>query len=72
MFSEGRGVPQDLVRAYMWFSVSAATSTAGMLWSGLGAVAARDAAAAKLTPAQLAEAQELARKCTESNYSQCG
>lgn len=71
MVEDGRGASQDVVRAYMWFTVSAAISAAGMLWSGLGAIAARDRVAAKMTPAQIAQAQDLARKCQESNYTQC-
>jgi hypothetical protein len=48
----------------MWLNFAAAQGIAT-------AVANRDIIAAKLTPEQLAQAQELARKCQASNYKQC-
>jgi len=56
---EGHGVPQDYVIAYMWLNLSAAgpNNREGVkLASEL-----RDVVAAKMTPAQIAEAQKLAR-----------
>jgi TPR repeat protein len=55
MFSIGRGVPRDYVQAHKWFNLSAAQGNA---------VAAknRDDIAAKMKPAQIAEAQKLARE----------
>ena len=54
MYADSQGVPQDYVRAYMWFSLSAAQGDkdAGKY---------RDLAAPRMTPAQIAEAQKLAR-----------
>jgi uncharacterized protein len=54
MYAEGRGVPQDFVRAYMWFSLAAAQGEQR-------AVKTLDMAERKITPAQIAEAQKLAR-----------
>ena len=54
MYAKGEGVPQDYVQAHMWFSLSAA--------QGDGATKNRDIIAAKMTPAQIAEAQKLARE----------
>ena len=71
LYETGRGVPQDAVRAHMWFNVSATTSLGGMLWSGTAALAAREAAAAKMTPAEIAQAQQMARRCQESNFWAC-
>ncbi|MGB8575646.1 MAG: SEL1-like repeat protein, partial [Pseudolabrys sp.] len=51
----GLGVPQDKVRAYMWFNLSAAQGREG-------AAAFRDLIARRMTPAQIAEAQRLARE----------
>src|SRR4029077_17306277 len=54
-YSFGRGVPQDYVLAHMWFNLAAAQ----------GYVAAhgnRDRLAAMMAPAQIAEAQRLARE----------
>ena len=54
IYAEGQGVPQDYVRAYMWFNLAAAQGEQK---------AARflDMAAQRMTPAQIAEAQRLAR-----------
>jgi uncharacterized protein len=56
MSLNGHGVPQDYVLAHMWFNLAAA---AGII---KGAVEDRDMVAAKMTPAQIAEAQKLARE----------
>ena len=60
MYAQGNGVPQDYVRAYMWWSLSAANST-----SDAQKVAAdnRDSVAARMTAAQLVEAQQLLQQC---------
>ena len=55
MYFEGRGVPQDFVSAHMWLNFAAA--------SGIeDAAEYRHALTAKMTPAQIAEAQRLARE----------
>jgi uncharacterized protein len=54
MYAEGRGVPQDYVRAYMWFSLSAAQGEQR-------AVKTLEIAERRMTPAQISEAQKLAR-----------
>jgi hypothetical protein len=53
MYYNGQGVPRDYVIAHMWLSLVAA---------GGNVTAARDFIAAKMTPAQMAEAQKLARE----------
>jgi TPR repeat protein len=55
MYYEGNGVPQDYVRAYMWFNLSAAQGDKE-------AAKNRDITAQRMTPAQIAEAQNLERK----------
>jgi len=55
MYENGRGVPQDDVQALMWFNLAAAQGNQH-------ARKARDIVAKKMTPAQLAKAQRLARK----------
>ena len=55
MYDNGEGVPQDYVTAHMWFNLAAA--------SGYNeAVRNRDMVARHMTPAQIAEAQKLARE----------
>ena len=53
MYDLGQGVPQDNVSAHKWFNLAAASGNAE-------AVKNRDIIAAKMTPAQIAEAQRLA------------
>lgn len=55
MYAAGEGVPRDYVQAYKWFELSAAGG------GGDFAASSRDKVAAKLTPAQIAEAQRLVR-----------
>jgi hypothetical protein len=55
MYATGKGVPQDYVVAHMWFNLAAANGN-GQAAKG------RDLLTAKMTPAQIAEAQKLARE----------
>ncbi len=56
MYGTGRGVPQDYVLAYMWFSLAAAKGNKR-------AAKGRDILTIQMmTPAQIAEAQKLARE----------
>ena len=55
MYYTGRAVPQDRVVAHMWFILSGSSGDPhGIKW--------RDATAARMTAAQVAEAQRLARE----------
>jgi uncharacterized protein len=55
-YERGQGVPQDYVQAHMWFNLAASHERVS------GAVEERDKLASKMTPAQIAEAQKLARE----------
>ena len=55
LYDNGLGVPLDKVRAYVWFTLSAAQGREG-------AATFRDLIARRMTPAQIAEAQKLARE----------
>jgi uncharacterized protein len=59
MYRDGEGVPQDYVQAHMWFNL-AAVATKGD--SRYMIADYRDELAKKMTPAQIAEAQKLARE----------
>ena len=61
-YDNGLGVPLDKVRAYMWFSLSAAQGRDG-------AAAFRDLIARRMTPAQIEEAQKLAREWKPNTQS---
>jgi TPR repeat protein len=54
-YALGHGVPQDLVQAHMWLSLAAAASK-------VDAARAAIQLLANMTPAQIAEAQKLARE----------
>ena len=58
-YYNGEGVPQDYVQAYKWFNLAAATIIEPYRDK---AVKARDSVAARMTPAQVAEAQQRARE----------
>lgn len=53
MYAQAQGVPQDLIQAYTWFLLAATTGDEG-------SAERRDLLAIKMTPAQIAEAQERA------------
>jgi hypothetical protein len=55
MYAKGLGVPQDYVQAHMWFNLAAAKGDAD-------AIKNRDRVSTMMTPAQIAEAQKLARE----------
>jgi hypothetical protein len=62
MYAKGEGVPQDYVQAHMWFYLAASRFSAPEAQYRDLAVKNRDIIASKMTPAQLAEAQRLARE----------
>ena len=64
MYYEGRGVVQDYVQAHMWRNLAASQQTTE---ERKRSVEARDALADLMTPAQLAEAQRLAREWDEAH-----
>ena len=55
MYGKGRGVPLDYVQAHMWLNLATKQGIER-------ARKARDELAKKMTPAQIAEAQRLARE----------
>ncbi len=59
-YHNGKGVPQDYVQAHMWYNLAASKFPPGEdrdKW-----VKSRDIVAKKMTPAQISEAQKLARE----------
>jgi len=61
-YDNGLGVPQDRVRAHMWLNLAA-------MQGRDGAAAFRDLVARLMTPAQIAEAQKLAREWKSNTQS---
>ena len=63
-YARGIGLEPDNVRAYMWYSIAADEGDEDGPYD-------RDRIAGLLTAEQIADAQEMARICMESGYSQC-
>ena len=62
MYRDGQGVKQDYVQAHKWLNLAAARYPASESENRDKSVKNRDLIAAKMTPAQIAEAQKLARE----------
>jgi TPR repeat protein len=60
----GLGVPMDYVHAFMWFTLAAAQGNAA-------AVANQEMLQSMMLPAQIAQAQDMARRCGEAKYQNC-
>ncbi len=60
MYGKGQGVPQDYTQAHMWYNLAASRSPPGETRDI--AVKNRDNLATWMTPAQISEAQKLARE----------
>jgi uncharacterized protein len=60
LYAEGKGVIKDYAQAHMWFNISVAEGYENIR-------SAMDALEKKMTPAQITEAQKLARKWMEKN-----
>jgi TPR repeat protein len=59
-----KGVPQDIVAAHIWANIACAQGAED-------GCRVRDMAEAKMTPADISEAQRRARVCMESEYKDC-
>jgi TPR repeat protein len=60
LYAEGEGVRQDYVLAYMWANLAASRATDAMIRDM--SAKDRDTVAAKMKPAQIVEAQRMARE----------
>ena len=65
---EKKGVPQDFVRAHMWYTVAAVALSGD---DGKTAMKNRDGVASQMTAAQIEKAQEMARHCQQSQFNEC-
>jgi uncharacterized protein len=63
MYLNGQGVPHDYVRSYMWLTVAKKTNVAANLML--------QAVVPKMNATQIAQAQEMAKRCEDSSYKQC-
>src|SRR5262245_18138200 len=68
LYRDGLGIPQDFVRAHMWYSVSTVTLSGD---NGLRAMKNRDVLASRMTTSQLKKSHEMARRCQETKFKEC-
>ena len=61
-YASGIGIPQDYVSAHMWYNLAASRYSASEGKYQKEAKKSRDRVASKMTPAQIAEAQRMARE----------
>ena len=61
IYANGQGIPRDYVEAHKWFNLAASSLPESQAAVREVALNDRERAARKLTPAQIAEAQKLAR-----------
>ena len=64
MYANGEGVLEDYVYAYMWWNIASSLGNEN-------ATRPKEIVAEKMTRSQIAEAQQLSRKCLNSNYQDC-
>jgi TPR repeat protein len=64
MYGNGKGVPQNYIRAYMWWNLAASSGYKD-------AVSGRDAVSKRMTPADISAAQKLTRECVRKKYKGC-
>lgn len=68
MYAGGKGVPQNYVQSHMWFNIAIANADSE---ARKEFIVDRDALAASMTAAQIANAQELTKKCTAKKLKGC-
>jgi uncharacterized protein len=62
MYDIGRGVLQDYVMAHKWYNLAASHYATWEADIGASAARSRDRLTTRMTPAQIAEAQKMARE----------
>jgi uncharacterized protein len=68
VYQQGQGVAQNDVHAYIWYNLAAASLSGDPLTD---ATSMRKLVSKEMTSAQIEQAQEMARKCQESNFKNC-
>lgn len=64
MYANGKGVPYDIVKAYLWFNFAA-------VYGNADATKNRNIVAKKMTPQQAVEAQKIIRDCAAKKLKGC-
>lgn len=68
IYERGRGVRKDIVRALMWYSLAATMLSGGEQKT---AITRREHLTSQMTAAQIEQAQELVRRCQQSQFKDC-
>ena len=68
IYERGRGVRKDLVRAFMWYQLAGALVPGD---EGKAALKRRDFLISKMTAVQIEQAEEMARRCQQSQFQEC-
>ena len=68
LYERGRGVRKDVVRALMWYSLAATMLNGDERKT---AMQRQEHVTSQMTAAQIEQAQELARRCQESQFKAC-
>ena len=64
LYAKGKGVQQNLMKAYMWLNVAVASGE-------VRATSGRDEAAKGFSPEEKTQADAMVRQCQTSKYKQC-
>jgi hypothetical protein len=64
MYYNGEGVTQDFTLAYMWMNIAGVAGDAET-------IKLRDIIASRMTPQQIKEGQDMARKCQARDFKGC-
>ena len=70
MYEDGEGVLTNYVQAYMWYGLSLYTSPNSDF--AFHAKQLKKLLVKKMTPADISKAQDMSRRCLESDYKYCG
>jgi hypothetical protein len=68
IYERGRGVRKDLVRAFMWYQLAGALVPGD---EGKAALKRRDFLISRMTAVQIEQAEEMARRCQQSQFQEC-
>jgi hypothetical protein len=68
LYANGQGLPKDVIRAYMWLTVAIPGSRGDDVKT---AIRNHTTVASNMSAEQIAQAQEMAQRCRETQFVQC-
>jgi hypothetical protein len=68
LYANGQGVPKDVILAYLWLTVAVAGSSGDDVKT---AIMNQTTVASDMTAAQIEQAQEMARRCQDTQFLHC-